>query len=154
MSVGQFFIIFLRIWTEQGGNDQEINFRNLRIIGGIVTFFYLMSIFKYYNLTKFLMIGPKVLHEKMAKTVIRAKKEFFDRNPSGRILNRFSTDTGLMDLMIYDLFLTCIDILSSEIMALLTLAYISSYMILPVIVILYCYIRIGLYFKKPLNRLR
>ena len=33
----------------------------------------------------------------MTLKVIRAKKEFFDRNPSGRILNRFSSDIGHID---------------------------------------------------------
>ncbi len=33
----------------------------------------------------------------MTKKVLKAKKEFFDRNPTGRILNRFSADIGTID---------------------------------------------------------
>ena len=37
------------------------------------------------------------LHDRMAKAVLRAKIEFFDTNPLGRILNRFSADVGSND---------------------------------------------------------
>ncbi|XP_032237842.2 ATP-binding cassette sub-family C member 4 isoform X2 [Nematostella vectensis] len=37
------------------------------------------------------------LHNKMAATVLRAPVLFFDTNPTGRILNRFSRDIGVMD---------------------------------------------------------
>ena len=37
------------------------------------------------------------LHDRMTKAVLRAKIEFFDTNPSGRILNRFSADVGSND---------------------------------------------------------
>ena len=120
----------------------------------IVVLFYLLKVLKYYCLTKFLMRGPIKLHNEMTYSIIRAKKQFFDRNPSGRILNRFSSDTGLLDLMIYELALTCVDIFSNEIVTLLTLIYISVYLTPPVIIIFYCYCKIGLTFKKPLNKLR
>ena len=42
----------------------------------------------------------------MTRSVLRAKIEFFDTNPLGRILNRFSADIGICDdllpLTIYD----------------------------------------------------
>lgn len=37
------------------------------------------------------------LHDKMTSQVMRAKIEFFDTNPLGRILNRFSADVGVND---------------------------------------------------------
>ena len=33
----------------------------------------------------------------MAEAILRAKIQFFDTNPLGRILNRFSADVGIMD---------------------------------------------------------
>lgn len=38
-----------------------------------------------------------LLHSKMFRAVLDAPMLFFDRNPIGRILNRFSKDTGTMD---------------------------------------------------------
>lgn len=36
----------------------------------------------------------------MTSAVLRAKIEFFDTNPSGRILNRFSADVGSNDVSV------------------------------------------------------
>ncbi len=45
----------------------------------------------------FCIKASKNLHNKMTQSVIRAKIEFFDMNPLGRILNRFSADVGISD---------------------------------------------------------
>ena len=37
------------------------------------------------------------LHKQLYKGVVRAKMLFFNKNPSGRILNRFSKDIGTID---------------------------------------------------------
>ena len=42
--------------------------------------------------------ASKQLHQAMLSAVFRAKIEFFDTNPSGRILNRFSADVGSNDV--------------------------------------------------------
>ena len=39
----------------------------------------------------------KNLHNKMLEKVSRAPIQFFDSNPSGRIINRFSKDTSATD---------------------------------------------------------
>lgn len=41
--------------------------------------------------------ASKQLHDSMVQAVLRSKIEFFDTNPSGRILNRFSADVGSND---------------------------------------------------------
>ena len=48
----------------------------------------------YFHLT---VEASKRLHDDMVKSVIRAKLEFFDTNPLGRILNRFASDVGVTD---------------------------------------------------------
>ena len=40
------------------------------------------------------------LHKKMAETVIRSKIIFFDSNPIGRIVTRFSKDVVVIDLIL------------------------------------------------------
>ena len=40
----------------------------------------------------------------MLQAVLKAPVFFFDTNPSGRILNRFSRDIGLMDELLPDVF--------------------------------------------------
>lgn len=58
----------------------------------------------------FCIKASKNLHNKMTQSVLRAKIEFFDTNPLGRILNRFSADVGtsndLLPQALHD-FLSC-----------------------------------------------
>lgn len=44
------------------------------------------------------LLASKKLHDSMTSAVLRSKIEFFDTNPSGRILNRFSADVGSNDV--------------------------------------------------------
>lgn len=46
---------------------------------------------------KLSMRASQNLHNAMFETVLRSTMAFFDTNPSGRILNRFSKDVGAMD---------------------------------------------------------
>ena len=45
----------------------------------------------------------RALHNHMLERLLRSPVGFFDSNPVGRILNRFSKDIGVVDLIIYDL---------------------------------------------------
>ncbi|KAI4565329.1 hypothetical protein MJT46_009672 [Ovis ammon polii x Ovis aries] len=49
-------------------------------------------------LTLYILVNSsQTLHNKMLKSILRVPVLFFDRNPAGRILNRFSKDIGHMD---------------------------------------------------------
>ena len=43
------------------------------------------------------MNASRSLHNRMFAAILRAPMRFFDTNPSGRILNRFSKDMGAID---------------------------------------------------------
>lgn len=66
------------------------------------------------------------LHDKMFRGIIRATMYFFNTNPSGRIINRFSKDIGVIDLtlpfVLYESiyvgeamsFITCINVMKTN----------------------------------------
>ncbi|XP_037813415.1 multidrug resistance-associated protein 4-like isoform X2 [Lucilia sericata] len=56
-----------------------------------------MIIFRCYLFLKTCMHASKVLHDRMFGCILKATMRFFDTNPSGRILNRFSKDMGAID---------------------------------------------------------
>uniref|UniRef100_A0A452VN02 Multidrug resistance-associated protein 4 n=1 Tax=Ursus maritimus TaxID=29073 RepID=A0A452VN02_URSMA len=62
-----------------------------------------------------LVHSSQTLHNKMFESILRAPVLFFDRNPVGRILNRFSKDVGHMDdllpLTFLDFFQTFLQVL-------------------------------------------
>lgn len=42
-------------------------------------------------------LASSVLHRRMFEAIVNSAVSFFDNNPIGRILNRFSKDVGTMD---------------------------------------------------------
>ncbi|CAG9831240.1 unnamed protein product [Diabrotica balteata] len=49
------------------------------------------------NFYRIIMNASRNLHKNMFSKVLQAPMRFFDTNPSGRILNRFSNDMGIID---------------------------------------------------------
>lgn len=48
------------------------------------------------------------LHDKLFRGIIRAKMYFYNNNPSGRILNRFSKDIGSIDVQLPIAMMDCL----------------------------------------------
>ncbi|KER18383.1 hypothetical protein T265_16095, partial [Opisthorchis viverrini] len=61
----------------------------------------------------------QLLHQKLLSHVLRAPMSFFDRNPMGRILNRFSNDMDQLDHKIPDAFLEVLSCFGDTVAALL-----------------------------------
>uniref|UniRef100_T1IZ26 Uncharacterized protein n=1 Tax=Strigamia maritima TaxID=126957 RepID=T1IZ26_STRMM len=79
-------------------NVSNINTNNyIYIYSGTMGGMFIFSLLR--TVTFFLMCNHAsvVLHNKMFQCILRAPTRFFDSNPIGRILNRFSKDTGTMD---------------------------------------------------------
>ena len=89
------------------------------------------------------------LHNKIFARLLRAQLAFFDANPAGRILNRFTKDLGIIDENLpttaYDLNLT----IGQAIGVIITVSIVNYYLVLPAIVLagLIVYIR-GIYIKS------
>jgi len=63
-------------------------------LGGVVALLaWVRSVCGFY----FTIKASQRLHDNMLNSVLRAKIEFFDTNPVGRVLNRFSGDIGIID---------------------------------------------------------
>jgi len=69
----------------------------MKVLGGILLVFFLFLILREVLYVRFSLSASKTLHNKILHSVAGAKIEFFDTNLSGRILNRFSNDVGILD---------------------------------------------------------
>ena len=87
---------FLGYWTN-GKWTSEYAVQRLSLL--IITYFFAL-ILREILFVNFSMSVSTTLHEKILNRVIRAVVEFFDTNPAGRILNRFSNDIGVLDRFI------------------------------------------------------
>ena len=73
---------------------------SLTALGSIVAFDIIIFIVKYQYLGQALIHAAESYHQKMLNRVMNATVFFFDTNPVGQIINRFSSDIGILDKFI------------------------------------------------------
>ena len=83
---------------------------NLTIYGGLVAASLILSIIRAYIFFLVCLRSSERLHDKMVVALLKAPVLFFDSNPVGRILNRFSKDVGSMDELLPLQFLSTIQL--------------------------------------------
>ncbi len=74
-------------------NHLNISFSFLVLLAGII----LCAIFRSAVIYGFFLISSKKIHEKMLNSILHTTVRFFDLNPTGRIMNRFSKDVNNID---------------------------------------------------------
>ncbi|CAG9336325.1 unnamed protein product [Blepharisma stoltei] len=89
-------VLWLVIWTKESDDDQD-EMINLWIFCAIVFTVYLFIYIRYWVLVYGITKGGEKLHNKALEGIAKTESVYFDKNPSGRMLNRFSKDTFLMD---------------------------------------------------------
>lgn len=67
------------------------------IYGGLIIALFITALLRSVLFYKLAMISSQKLHNMMFHSIIGTTMRFFDTNPSGRILNRFSKDMGSID---------------------------------------------------------
>ena len=119
-------IAFVGKWAERPLVQQK----EWNIVGPIiglsvsVILFSVVRAFVSFQLT---IAASRRLHDRMTKAVLRAKIEFFDTNPLGRIMNRFSADVGsnddLLPTTIFDFSVIAFMVLGALITTVITLPF-------------------------------
>ncbi|KAL4455215.1 hypothetical protein ABPG73_000875 [Tetrahymena malaccensis] len=79
------------------GNQGADQFYYISLLGYLSLTYFVNLVLKYFLLTFIANRSSFHIHNKMVYSIIRAKVLYFDRTPSGRILNRFSSDLGIID---------------------------------------------------------
>lgn len=91
---------FLKTWAEKnldaGTNNHALRFSSIYLAFGLVS-----SALSCLNLILLYAVlginGSRVIHEQMMQRVLRSPMRFFDRTPTGRIMNRFTNDMAKID---------------------------------------------------------
>lgn len=89
-------IIYMGKWAEKSPVEQS----DMDIVGliiGIAAVLVILAIVRAFSSFRLTVTASQHLHDRMTEAVLRAKIEFFDTNPLGRIMNRFSADVGSND---------------------------------------------------------
>ena len=100
----------------------------------LITFFFVVT-FKFYALNLTVIKASTSIHENMIESVIRCPGRFFDIHPSGILVNKFSTDLGIIDNnLIYGLY-EAVEGPFMIVIALVNLCEINPYFLIPTSVI-------------------
>ena len=67
------------------------------VLAGVLVLFFFVLLIKFYSLNMAVVYANKSVHEDMIESIIRCPSKFFDKNPSGILINKFSTDLGVID---------------------------------------------------------
>ncbi|KAG7304443.1 ABCC5 [Plutella xylostella] len=70
------------------------------------------------------------LHNDMFRNILHATMRFFDTNPSGRILNRFSKDMGIIDEVLPKMYMESVQVFMMMMGILVMVAMVNPYMLL------------------------
>jgi ABC-type multidrug transport system fused ATPase/permease subunit len=67
-------------------------------LGMMQVSYFILSWFRYFFLNIVILFSNEKLHELMIEGLVRSPTSFFDTTPSGRLINTFSNDLGLLDM--------------------------------------------------------
>ena len=92
--------------------DEQTDRTNVGIYASCVAVAVLLTTLRAYAFFLVVLKSSENLHNDMVTAILKAPVLFFDSNPIGRILNRFSKDIGCMDEVLPKTFLFAVQISS------------------------------------------
>ncbi|GAB1868440.1 Multidrug resistance-associated protein 4-like [Camponotus japonicus] len=90
--------------------------------------------FRSFLFMKICLNSSSNLHNIMFSNLLQARMSFFNRNPSGRILNRFSKDIGTIDELLPKIILEALQMTSVVLAIFVMVAILNRWMIIPIII--------------------
>ncbi|CAK9805268.1 Probable multidrug resistance-associated protein lethal(2)03659 [Anthophora plagiata] len=106
-----------------------------------VVLIYVIQTFTYYSVC---MRASKNLHAQMYRSIVRAVMYFYNTNPAGRILNRFSKDIGIIDKKLPFTMFDVIIMTLTFIGTIVVVATVTVWLLIPTVIImlLFYYMRV------------
>ena len=134
--------------------DQQKEPETFQIYAALVVTTLIMTTLAAYWFFYVTLEAAKTLHEKMTEAIIKAPALFFDVNPAGRILNRFSRDIGLMDDHLPARFLKAVQAILYTFSALLVPVASNYWMIVAMLPLFTLFLYYGRFYIKSARELK
>lgn len=141
----------LGVWAEADSQSSPFWYGTIL---GLAALLLTLSIIRAQATYQILIGASNKLHDRMLTSVLRSKIAFFDTNPLGRVLNRFSADMGICDeilpLTIYDFlvgaFIVCGGIVTASI--------VLPFVLIALPPLIFCFIKLRQTFVKTARELK
>lgn len=148
-----FYDQILNFFSESDGGRNNMDIYIFTGITIATIFFTLTRSFLFFNQA---MASSKTLHNEMFAGITKASMFFFNTNPSGRILNRFSKDIGQIDEILPMVMIDVVQIFLSLIGIIVVVATVNPLFLIPaaIIAVIFFFLR-SFYLKtsRDLKRL-
>ncbi|KAI4464485.1 atp-binding cassette sub-family c [Holotrichia oblita] len=105
------------------------------IYSGITIATIIISLVRSFAFFKTCMRSSIRLHNRMFENITRATMRFFNTNPSGRILNRFSKDMGAIDELLPSVLIDCLQIGLTLTGIIVVVAIVNPWLLLPTCIV-------------------
>ena len=127
---------------------------NLIIYGCLVGASFAFAMFQVFSFFLVSLRCSERLHDKMVVAVLQAPVLFFDSNPVGRIVNRFSKDIGCLDEVLPKTFLMTIQMILMMFTAILVPTVTNPWLIFGVVPLTVFVMYIARYYLKTSRQLK
>ena len=118
---------------------------------GTALAFALARAFLFYHVS---LMSSEELHDKMALAILKAPVLFFDTNPVGRILNRFSKDVGTMDEVLPNFFIASLQLNLMAMAGILVPAVVNYWILFAVVPLVSGFLYIANYYLRSSRELK
>ncbi len=126
---------WLSYWVTKDKEEQKKKLYPL-VFSGLVLLYTLVSFARAMVLFKIILTSISNILTKVTDRVLRSKITFFDSNPIGRILTRFTKDVVVFDLIFPLQFLMFVNGILRTITVVITIAVINPYVLIPAAIVL------------------
>eukprot|EP00698_Gefionella_okellyi_P017609 TRINITY_DN5180_c0_g1_i1.p1 TRINITY_DN5180_c0_g1~~TRINITY_DN5180_c0_g1_i1.p1 ORF type:complete len:1377 (-),score=356.53 TRINITY_DN5180_c0_g1_i1:83-4213(-) len=93
--------VWLNLWSNYNGpTDYSFQQKLLGVYGGLSGANAILSLIRSMMFVVFSVAASRALHAKLLTGVLRYPTSFFDTNPLGRVINRFTKDIDFIDLLL------------------------------------------------------
>ncbi|XP_058458133.1 probable multidrug resistance-associated protein lethal(2)03659 [Malaya genurostris] len=130
-----FFTDLLHTFRQFTGSDDDDRYVDIYIFTGLTLATIIITLGRSILFFKSAMRASRKLHDAMFNGVTRATMYFFNTNPTGRILNRFSKDMGQIDEYLPSVAVDVIQIFLSLLGIVVVVAIVNPYNLIPTVVI-------------------
>ncbi|CAF2981984.1 unnamed protein product, partial [Rotaria sp. Silwood2] len=127
---------WLKLWSTQSYRNQQERPIFFYIYFGLILALLFVDLLRSNYFFSLMLDGSNRLHNNMLKRLLSTSIQFFERNPSGRILNRATKDQQVLDELVPTILLDSIEWLLIVAGSMIMICLINPYVLLSFIVIL------------------
>ncbi|XP_055867950.1 ATP-binding cassette sub-family C member 4-like isoform X5 [Biomphalaria glabrata] len=121
---------------------------NIYVFTGIILAVFLFGLARALLFFKIAVDASQTLHNMMFARILRSPISFFDSNPVGRILNRFSKDVGHMDDLLPVTFFDFIQCALLILGIVLVAGIVNPYVFIPTVPLAICFVLVRKYYLQ------